>query len=196
MSEKDPTHERESRRGFLTQIARAGAALAIGGAAWLALTRKRPAADDSRMVWQIDPFTCTQCGRCATECVLSLSAVKCVHDLDLCGYCDYCTGFHSPKVTAIDAELENQLCPVGAIVRKYVEAPYYEYTIDEPKCNGCGICVGGCTDYGNGSLYLQVRHDRCLNCNDCLIAQNCPSDAYVRVPASDPYVSKKEKKAR
>ena len=134
MSEKEPTRERESRRGFMTNIARAGAALAVGGPAWSALSRKHPAADDSRMVWQIDPFKCTQCGRCATECVLPCSAVKCVHDQDLCGYCDYCTGFHNPNVTAIDSALENQLCPVGAITRTDVEAPYFEYTIDEAKC--------------------------------------------------------------
>jgi electron transport complex protein RnfB len=44
----------------------------------------------------------------------------------------------------------------------------------------------------NGSLYLQVRHDRCLDCNDCSIASACPTQAFRRVPAADPYLLKKK----
>ena len=44
--------------------------------------------------------------------------------------------------------------------------------------------------FGNASFYLQVRHDRCVNCNDCSIARQCPSDAWVRLPASEPYLLK------
>jgi electron transport complex protein RnfB len=51
--------------------------------------------------------------------------------------------------------------------------------------------VKGCFEQGNGSLFLQVRHDRCLNCNECSIAKACPSDAFRRVPASAPYLLKK-----
>jgi len=79
---------------------------------------------------------------------------------------------------------------LGAIQRKFVEDPYYEYTIDEALCIGCAKCVDGCNRFGNGSLYLQVRHDRCLNCNECSIARVCPSDAFRRVPASHPYLLK------
>ena len=63
--------------------------------------------------------------------------------------------------------------------------------IDEKLCIGCARCVKGCADHGNGSLSLQVRHDRCLNCNECSIAKACPSDAFRRVPASQPYILKK-----
>jgi electron transport complex protein RnfB len=35
-----------------------------------------------------------------------------------------------------------------------------------------------------------VRHDRCLNCNECSIAVACPSQAFVRAPAEDPYLLK------
>jgi electron transport complex protein RnfB len=69
--------------------------------------------------------------------------------------------------------------------------PYYEYTIDEKLCNGCGKCVKGCNTFGNGSLFLQVRHDRCENCNECAIAVACPSGAFKRVPADKPYLLKK-----
>jgi electron transport complex protein RnfB len=42
----------------------------------------------SGYVWQIDPFKCTQCGQCKTNCVMTPSASKCVHAYRMCGYCD------------------------------------------------------------------------------------------------------------
>lgn len=137
------------------------------------------------IVWQLDPEKCVQCGQCATNCVLSPSAVKCVHTYSICGYCKLCFGFFQPGPQILDEAAENQLCPVGAIGRKYVEEPYFEYTIDESLCVGCSKCVKGCNTFGNGSLQLQVRHDRCVNCNECSIARNCPADAYLKVPLDE-----------
>ena len=147
---------------------------------------KRSRAGDT--VWQIDPYTCIACGNCATHCVLGESAVKCVHAFAMCGYCELCTGFFEPEPNALNEGAENQLCPVGALERKFVEDPYFQYDVDEEKCVGCSRCVQGCTQFGNGSLYLQVRHDLCQNCNACNIAAYCPSDAFVRVPADRPYI--------
>jgi electron transport complex protein RnfB len=42
--------------------------------------------------------------------------------------------------------------------------------------------------FGNGSLYLQVNHDRCVNCNICAISTACPAQALVQVPATNPYL--------
>ena len=142
-------------------------------------------------VWQIDPYTCVACGNCATYCVLEESAVKCVHAYEVCGYCSICFGFFEPEPLDITEGAENQLCPIGAIKRTFIEDPYYEYDIDESLCNGCGKCVKGCNAFGNGALFLQVRHDRCLNCNECSIAAACPSGAFKRVPADNPYLLKK-----
>jgi electron transport complex protein RnfB len=142
------------------------------------------------MVWQLDPFKCVQCGRCADECVMTPSAVKCVHAFDLCGYCDLCGGYLRPDSNARTTAAENQLCPTAAISRKFIEDPYYEYHIDEELCIACGKCVAGCSSFGNGSLHLQVRHDLCKNCNECSIARVCPADAFVRVPADTPYLIK------
>jgi electron transport complex protein RnfB len=139
-------------------------------------------------VWQLDPAKCIQCGRCATECVLTPSAVKCTHVYAMCGYCDLCGGYFKPETKTLTTAAENQLCPTNAIKRRFIEDPFFEYTIDEPLCIGCGKCVKGCGAFGNGSLQLQVRHDRCVNCNDCSIARNCPADAFSRVPATKPYL--------
>ena len=150
-----------------------------------------PQAFESRqMVWQLDPAKCIQCGRCATECVITPSAVKCVHVYAMCGYCDLCGGYFKPGTKTLNTGAENQLCPTNAIKRRFIEDPFFEYTIDEPLCIGCGKCVKGCSAFGNGSLQLQVRHDRCVNCNDCAIARNCPAGAYSKVPASTPSLLK------
>lgn len=137
---------------------------------------------EASTVWQIDPHKCTQCGRCATECVMTPSAVKCVHSYELCGYCDLCTGFFEAQPNALNTGAENQLCPTNALLRKFIEDPYYEFIVDEKRCIGCAKCVKGCTAFGNGSLYLQIRHDRCVNCNECSIARVCPAHAITRVP--------------
>ena len=144
------------------------------------------------MVWQIDPYTCASCGNCATYCVLEQSAVKCVQVYAICGYCDFCPGYFELGASVLEPGAENELCPTGAISRTFVEEPYYEYTIDETLCIGCAKCVKGCAAFGNGSFFLQVRHDRCLNCNECAIAVACPSGAFRRVPADRPYLLKGE----
>ena len=139
------------------------------------------------LFWQIDPHKCTQCGRCETHCVLPVSAVKCVHANVVCGYCDLCGGYYRTNVKELNTAAENLMCPTGAIERKFVEDPYFEYTIDESLCNGCGKCVKGCASFGNGSLYLQVKRELCTNCNECTIAKNCPADAISRAPFQKAY---------
>lgn len=141
-------------------------------------------------VWQLDPAKCIQCGRCATACVKTPSAVKCTHAYSMCGYCNLCSGYFKPGTKTLDTGGEKQLCPTSAIKRTFIEDPFYEYTIDESLCIGCGKCVKGCSAFGNGSLQLQVRHHLCDNCNDCSIARQCPADAYRRVPLSDAYLLK------
>jgi electron transport complex protein RnfB len=183
MSEDDSM---TSRRHFLRDGLWVSCLASLGAMAGLLLNKVRK----TRTVWQIDPYTCVACGNCATYCVLEESAVKCVHAYAVCGYCRICFGFFGPEPFDINEGAENQVCPIGAIKRKYVEEPYYEYTIDEELCNGCGKCVKGCNTFGNGALFLQVRHDRCLNCNECSIAAACPSGAYKRVPAETPYLLK------
>ena len=176
-----------------------GAALAVlgGGSGWLIWNSQRRdgaatagQGAPTEWLWQLDPNKCIACGNCATYCVLDESAVKCVHNHPMCGYCELCTGFFEPDPMNLDAGAENQLCPTGAILRQFVEDPYFEYHIEESLCIGCGKCVKGCSTFGNGSLYLQVLHDRCLNCNECAIAVACPSDAFQRVPTDRPYLHK------
>jgi electron transport complex protein RnfB len=186
-----------SRRAFIGLVGRSAAALAVGGVLGALLYERHnaqaaPAApgaagSNEPTVWQIDPAKCIQCGRCATECVLTPSAVKCYHAHALCGYCDLCTGYFEAQAPALNTAAENQQCPTAAIQRRFVEDPYYEYVIDRDLCIGCAKCVKGCNAYGNGSLYLQIDQKHCVGCNQCGIARHCPSGAIARVPVAQPY---------
>ena len=175
-----------NRRSFIKGLGRAVAALVTAGVAGAAGRRTFRA--DS--LWQIDPDVCVQCGNCETQCVLSPSAVKCVHAYDVCGYCDLCSGYLQQGAMYLDTSAESRLCPTDAIQRTFIEDPYYEYTIIEELCIACGRCIRGCSAFGNGSLFLQIRHDRCVNCNQCSIARHCPSGAIKRVDALQPYLLK------
>ncbi len=195
-----------TRRGMMCAAARFTALGGIGSlSAWLFYKRSATAACPSSnancsecsqasgcrlpQVWQLDPNKCVACGRCQTNCVLDLSAVKAVNCFALCGYCDKCTGYFPENDDVLETGAEHQLCPTGAITRTFIESRgverYFEYTIDERLCIACGRCVLGCR-LQNGSLFLQVRHDRCLNCNECSIAVHCPVQAFRRVPAAAP----------
>ena len=186
MDANPPTNTPVNRRQFLRDGSRAAALTGLGGLLGVLGTRSTSATT----VWQIDPSKCLRCDRCATHCVLEQSAVKCVHAHAICGYCQLCTGYFVPEPSELNTAAENQLCPTAAIKRTFVEDPYYEYAIDEQLCIGCAKCVEGCNRFGNGSLFLQIRHDRCVNCNECSIAQVCPGDAFRRVPVQHPYLLK------
>ena len=188
----DPLDQsRSSRREFLASLGRGAALLGVGGLGGAVAMRS----GGERLLWQIDPLKCVKCGRCATHCVLDLSAVKCYQDFVLCGYCLICFGFvrpDRPDRQKNSTAAENQICPTGAIKRRWIESVYYEYSIDEALCNGCAKCVDEYERRGKASFYLQVRHDRCLNCSECAIAIACPADAFVRAPAHSPYLIKSQ----
>ncbi len=150
-------------------------------------------ADAKGYVWQIDPYKCTSCEQCRTACVMTPSAAKCTNAFPMCGYCDFCPGYLRQGAKKYSTAAEDQLCPTGAIKRKFIEEPYFEYTIDEKLCDGCSKCVKACANFGNGSLYLQIMHNLCVNCNQCRIARICPSDAVIRVPATEAYIRKELK---
>lgn len=175
---------RIARRAFVEKISKGVGFFFFGGLLGRLLASSRTRG----MVWQIDPQKCQQCGNCATACVLTPSAVRCMHDFSFCGYCRICVGFFTTSPPALNEGAENQLCPVGALRRRYVEEPFYEYTIDRELCIGCARCVKGCHSYGNGSLFLQIQRDICINCNECSIAPVCEGNAIVRIPAEQQYI--------
>jgi len=122
---EDPVNNPKiNRRKFLTTGVSASVLIGIGGMA--AFVAKKSIAGQT--VWQLDPAKCIQCGRCATNCVLSPSAVKCTHVYVMCGYCDLCGGYFKPETKTLNTGAENQLCPTNAIKRKFIEDPFFEYS--------------------------------------------------------------------
>ena len=187
MENNESNNKMITRGKFLKKCLSGGAAAVLAGTAGYLGLRDAVAGD---YVWQIDPSKCVQCNLCETSCVLKVSAVKCIHANTVCGYCDLCGGYFRQNVKNLTTGAENTMCPTGAIQRKFVEDPYFEYTIDEDLCNGCAKCMKGCGSFGNGSLYIQIKQDICTNCNDCAIARVCPSEAIKRIPASQGYLFK------
>lgn len=173
-----------NRRKFLQSTVRVSMAVGFGAIAGTLIGNS----PKQKWVWQLRAEKCVQCGKCATSCVVTPSAVKCMHVYDMCGYCDLCGGYFRPGTMKLSTAAENQLCPTAAIERKFIEEPYFEYHIIEDLCIGCGKCVKGCGSFGNGSMQLQVNHEICVNCNECAIARDCPASAFERVPADDPYL--------
>jgi len=175
----------QERRQFLKTCAR----LIAGGSivTLFGVSYRKSTAKGASYFWQIDPQKCTFCGRCETDCVLRMSAVKCVHAKKVCGFCDLCGGYYRSNAKELNTAAENLTCPTGAIRRKFIEEPYFEYSIIESLCNGCGKCAKGCNAFGNGSLYLQIKQELCKGCNECRIAIACPANAIQRVPASMAY---------
>ena len=201
MAENQPDNQKFSgsdgltRREVLGHAARGAAFVGLGGVA-VYLVRKA----NAEGCWQLDLEKCINsklgvvnvpvCDKCATECVLALSAVRAVNEHEKCGRCYICPAYFDIKsAVGPDGLPSAKLCPRDAIVRtpigevdpKDPANNYYEYVIDEKKCNGCGKCVMGCKEpAGLSSIRLEVRHNLCVECNRCSIAQACPVQAYER----------------
>jgi ferredoxin len=186
-----------SRREWLSRAVRRTVVVAFGGGAFF-LVRKA----NGQVVWQVDANRCINsrlgevgvaaCNLCTTECVVALSAVRAVNDFSRCGRCYICPAYFNITSAVDEQGLPGEkLCPRDAITRKPIgkvdpEDPannFYEYLIDEDKCDGCGKCVMQCKEpLGLGSIVLRVRYDRCENCNRCAISRACPQDAFLQLP--------------
>ena len=186
-----------SRRKLLDRLARGAAVAGMGGVAGF-LVRKA----EGQIVWQVDSLKCLNsrvgevgvkaCDLCLKDCVVPQSAVRAVNEHARCGRCSICPAyFNVTSAVGKDGLPSEKLCPRDAIARKPIGEVdprdpannFYEYVVDEAKCDGCGKCVMACKEpAGLGSIVLRVRHNLCVNCNRCTISQSCPKDALFQGP--------------
>ncbi|HVP45337.1 MAG TPA: 4Fe-4S binding protein [Bryobacteraceae bacterium] len=189
--------EHFSRRDLLHTAVRGTVLATLGGGAGFLIRKAH-----GQVVWQVDAARCLNsrlgevgvaaCNLCTTECVVSLSAVRAVNEHSRCGRCNICPAYFNITSAVDDRGLPSEkLCPRDAIMRKPIgkadpEDPannFYEYLIDEEKCDGCGKCVMQCKEpLGLGSIVLRIRYNRCVDCNRCAISTACPKDALIQVP--------------
>jgi electron transport complex protein RnfB len=186
-----------NRRDLLAKTTRGAVLAAMGGTALLLVKRA-----NGEIVWQVSASRCVNsrlgetgveaCSLCTTECVVSLSAVRAVNQHSKCGRCNICPAYFDITSAVNERGLPSQkLCPRDAITRKPIgkvdpEDPannFYDYVIDENKCDGCGKCVMKCKEpLGLGSITLNIRYDKCVDCNRCAISLACPKEAISQVP--------------
>jgi Na+-translocating ferredoxin:NAD+ oxidoreductase subunit B len=193
-----PESPRPARRLFLLWCGRAAGVAAIGGVAARVLMANRQGEESDaaqlqqpagRYAWQIDTTKCTYCGKCATACVRTPSAVRAVNDQKACSNCVVCYGhIYNREAKSEEINQQGKVCPLGAVCRspfppdsKDLDGRFL-YTIRDELCNGCGACARECNAYGNKSMFLVLRPDLCLGCHECAIAGVCPSDALKYVP--------------
>jgi Na+-translocating ferredoxin:NAD+ oxidoreductase subunit B len=183
-----------SRRKALGRLGRGAAIAGMAGTAGYLVQKA-----EGQIVWQVDAAKCLNsrlgevgvkvCDLCLKECVVSQSAVRAVNAFSECGRCYICPAYYNVKSAVDRSGLPSEkLCPRDAITRKPIgEADpadpannFYEYVIDEEKCDGCGKCVMACKEpAGLGSIRLKIRHNLCVNCNQCAISIACPKDAVL-----------------
>ena len=189
-----------TRRDAVSKLVRGTVLLGFGGTAGYLVQKA-----NGQVVWQVDGAKCINsrlgegaaeaCRLCTDSCVVAQSAVRAVNDFSKCGRCNICPAYFNIK-SAVDAHglPSEKRCPRDAITRKPIgmvdpQDPannFYEYVIDEKKCDGCGKCVMDCKEpRGLGSITLKVRHSICVDCNRCAIAIACPKDAIVRLKVDE-----------
>lgn len=182
----------DSRRQFVQWLGRGAACAALGALTARVLLGKK---EDSRFVrpghgyaWQIDPAKCTFCGRCEDACVRKPSAVKAVNDQKLCSNCFVCYGHvFNRGIDAPESAAEGRnVCPRNAVLRTGLDgvAPgVFRYEIIQESCTGCAKCAAECNRHGSKSMFMIIRPDLCINCNNCAIADACLPGAVERVPS-------------
>lgn len=62
----------------------------------------------------------------------------------------------------------NTICPVGTILGFLSRYSLFRISIDEQKCNKCGLCARNCKAACINSKEANIDYSRCVACMDCI----------------------------
>ena len=92
----------------------------------------------------------------------------------------------------------NTICPVGTILGFFSRFSLFRITIDESKCNRCGLCSRKCKAACIDGKEHRIDYSRCVACMDCI--DTCKHDAlhlqYRRKKTNKPATEKPERTER
>lgn len=69
----------------------------------------------------------------------------------------------------------NTICPVGTFLGLVSKNAIFKISINEEKCNGCGLCGKSCKAACIDTQNHSIDYSRCVVCGDCL--DNCKKEA-------------------
>lgn len=62
----------------------------------------------------------------------------------------------------------NTVCPVGTVLGLLSRFSLFRITIDESKCNRCGLCSRKCKAACINGKEHRIDYSRCVTCMDCI----------------------------
>jgi ferredoxin len=76
----------------------------------------------------------------------------------------------------------NTICPVGTLLGIFSRFSLFRITIDNEKCNGCGLCARNCKASCIDSKTKSIDKSRCVACFNCI--DKCKTGALKYAPVS------------
>ena len=88
----------------------------------------------------------------------------------------------------------NTICPVGTVLGFFSRFSLFRITIDESKCNRCGLCSRKCKAACIDGKEHRIDYSRCVACMDCIDTCNHGAIGFrMRTKASDTRTGKDAK---
>lgn len=89
----------------------------------------------------------------------------------------------------------NTICPVGTVLGFFSRFSLFRITIDESKCNRCGLCSRKCKAACIDGKEHRIDYSRCVACMDCIDTCNHGAIGFrMRTKASDTRTGKDAKR--
>lgn len=88
----------------------------------------------------------------------------------------------------------NTICPVGTVLGFFSRFSLFRITIDESKCNRCGLCSRKCKAACIDGKEHRIDYSRCVACMDCIDTCNHGAIGFrMRITASEKKTGKDAK---